>query len=251
MKKVLFAGALAACMALSSAAFAAESFGTTGITGTYDKQAGTVSVTTIPETLTTGADQLTLVILDGDIETSASITKEMIQYIDQDSKSATDLFKGMGLLDGLTVGKTYTLRIGSDNNAAFAEAKFTVVADAQQTRTIRFVFGDVNSTYTEGAAIRDLIKPADAMDVLTIASGSTTYNVGGAYPIGTVVTDKDGKTFMFGDVNSTYAEGSAIRDLIKPADAMDILTIASGSTTYNVGGAYPIGTVVSVEVPVE
>ena len=189
MKKVLFAGALAACMALSSAAFAAETeFGATGgIAGTYDKEAGTVSVTTIPEALTTGADQLTLVILDGDIETSASITKEMIQYIDQDSKSATDLFKSMGLLDGLTAGKTYTLRMGSDNSAAFAEAKFTVVADTPQTKTIKFIYGDVNQQYKEGDTIKSNITSTDSLALLKISAGETAYAQGGAYDIGTVV----------------------------------------------------------------
>ena len=244
MKKLFLAGALCAAMALSSTAFAAVEEDSS-LNVSYDDVENTVSVT---DNLSSYEGQMTVLILNAD---TSEIVAENIIYIDQ-TAAAEGIFQNMGVLlpegaDKLPAG-TYYVKVGGENVPNILVGEFTV-SDGGEGQDITFVFGDVNGSYTGDGAAAASVDAADASNILALVAGGTT-NRGGAYNIGDIVTDKEGKTFVFGDVNGSYTGDGAAAASVDAADASNILALVAGGTT-NRGGAYNIGDIVTVTVPAE
>ena len=211
MKKILLAGALAASMLASSAAFAADL--TVGVS--EDKLY--VTVDTDAAMTANAGKQMTVVVVDGD---GTTVTTDTIRYIDQDA-AAADLFESMGVLlrEGeteLPVG-TYTVKIGGEGITDLYVGTFSVAEEAQGTKVVFANFGNVNAE--EGVNLND------AFDIMAYYVGGEA-DLGAEYAIGTELTLIDESTYVFGDVNAETG--------VNLNDAFDIMA-------YYVGGEADLG----------
>jgi len=150
MKKLFLVGALAASMAFSSSALAAVNYGQdNGIAATLNED-GTVSVTTTlaGDALTSG--QLTILVLDKDIDevitneetgetTKVTFDDSNIMYIDQASVTDNAVFENMGLLNPNEAETAY-IRVGSDLGINIMTAELALVEEEGPT----YLLGDVN-----------------------------------------------------------------------------------------------------------
>lgn len=163
MKKILLAGALAASMLASSAAFAADL--TVGVS--EDKL--TVTADTDAIMAANAGKQMTVVVVDGN---GSTVSTDTIRYIDQDEAKA-DLFEAMGVLlkegeTALPVG-TYTVKIGGEDITDLYVGTLTIAAEATGTKVTLAIFGDVNAE--AGVNLND------AVDIMA-------YYVGGEADLG-------------------------------------------------------------------
>jgi hypothetical protein len=223
MKKILLAGALAASMLASSAAFAADL--TVGVS--EDKL--TVTADTDAIMTANAGKQMTVVVVDGN---GSTVSTDTIRYIDQDEAKA-GLFESMGVLlkDGetaLPVG-TYTVKIGGEDITDLYVGTLTIAAEVTGTK-VTFVWGDVNA--------EDGLNVTDAMDIISAQAGGSATVGSSAYAIGSVLTTVDGAEIVWGDVNA--------EDGLNVTDAMDIISAQAGGSATVGSSAYAIGSEVTV-----
>ena len=170
MKKLFLAGVLAASMAVSSTvAFATDDF-----EYSYDVENGTVSVDT--DLSETYEGQLTILVLDGD---GTTVSQATIEYIDQET-AASDIFQDMGLLNGLTPGEDYTIKIGGDEIVEILSVTFTVPEDQDEGIEFTFKFGDVDGS--------DSVNVQDAMAIIAYYIGA------GADALGCIFAMRDARS---------------------------------------------------------
>ena len=150
MKKLFLVGALAASMAFSSSALAAVNYGEANSIAATLNEDGTISVTTTlaDETITSG--QLTILVLDKDIDevitneetgetTKVTFDDSNIMYIDQASVTDNAVFENMGLLNPNEAETAY-IRVGSDLGINIMTAELALVEEEGPT----YLLGDVN-----------------------------------------------------------------------------------------------------------
>lgn len=157
MKKILLAGALAASMLASSAAFAADL--TVGVS--EDKLY--VTADTDAAMTANAGKQMTVVVVDGD---GTTVSTDTIRYIDQDA-AAADLFESMGVLlrDGETElpAGTYTVKIGGEGIVDLFVGTLTVTETPQ------------GPTYTLGDVVVDgKVNISDVTAALNAYLGNST-----------------------------------------------------------------------------
>lgn len=168
MKKILMAGALAASMLASSAAFAADL--TVGVS--EDKL--TVTADTDAIMAANAGKQMTVVVVDGD---GTTVSTDTIRYIDQDEAKA-DLFESMGVLlratkevdaEGNPIMETalpdgtYTVKIGGDDITDLFVGTLTVTSTPE------------GPTYTLGDVEADgKVNISDVLAVLNAYLGNLT-----------------------------------------------------------------------------
>ena len=262
---------LATITAISAICMSASAFAETTVTGAFDKAAVTgdysqvVSANTVTATvntsLATTGTQMTFVIMDADAN-ELNLAAADILYIDQKELTAgSNSFTGVinparitGATDSTIPDGSYIIKLGyTDGNGDFQIAKATMVVATTSTGTIvKFVFGDVNGgEYTGSQTETDpsVVTAADALDLLLYLGGESSDR-GGAFAIGTVVTDADDTKSVFGDVNGGVYAGSQTETdttVVTAADALDLLLYLGGESSDR-GGAYAIGDIVSAVV---
>ena len=259
-KKVLAVMTAVASLCMSATAFAAEGSVSSSqdLAGTYDVATNVLNITNNNNVL--ADSETTILVLTSELtdDEAANVTEGKIMYINQqntttDGKNFTDM--GLKLPTGsetLGVG-SYPVKVGCYNatTGGFEIKNATLeVTDGTSGKTVKIVFGDVNSGEYTGAADTDMSKvtAADALAIIKAANGGAKAT-GGIANIGAVVTTKDDKKFVFGDVNGGEYAGATDTDMSKvtAADALAIIKAANGGAK-STGGIANIGAVIEVKV---
>jgi len=246
MKKLFLVGALAASMAFSSSALAAVNYGEANSIAATLNEDGTISVTTTlaDETITSG--QLTILVLDKDIDevitneetgetTKVTFDDSNIMYIDQASVTDNAVFENMGLLNPNEAETAY-IRVGGDLGINIMTAELALVEEEEGT-PVKFLLGDVNNS---GA-----VDGIDALDIMSF-SVNTSLNKTGLYEMGSLMISKMesnlGEDMIFGDVNNSGATDGI--------DALDIMSF-SVNTSLNKTGLFEMDKEISALIPVK
>ena len=261
---------MATLAALSVMCMSASAFADTTVTGAFDKAAVTGDYTnvvankevtvTVDTTGATTGTQMTFIILDADAN-ELSLAAEDILYIDQKELTASqNSFTGVINTARITGAEgdipdgSYLIKLGyTDANGDFGIAKATMVVETGSSgRTVKFVFGDINGGEYTGAQTEtdtSVVTAADSLEMLKFLAGGSSDR-GGAFAIGTVITDATGKKSVFGDINGgVYAGAQTETDtsVVTAADSLEMLKFLAGGSSDR-GGAYAIGTIVSAVV---
>ncbi len=259
-KKVLAVMTAVASLCMSATAFAAEGSVSSSqdLAGTYDVATNVLNITNNNNVL--ADSETTILVLTGELtdDEAANVTEGKIMYINQQNTTTDGKnFTGMGLKlpagsETLGVG-SYPVKVGCYNATTGGfEIKIATleVTDGASGKTVKIVFGDVNNGEYTGTADKDMsyVDASDALAIIKAANGGSKAK-GGIADIGAVVTTKDGKKFVYGDVNNGEYTGTADKDMsyVDASDALAIIKAANGGSKAK-GGIADIGAAIEVKI---